>query len=118
MRDDEDLDQEEEAAEAAEERAATDGPRGAGGAGGLGGLGASGILGFAGGLFCGALIGAGVALLVAPERGTKLRRRLARTLRDAGDDLRGEFGDLRDSARRRLSRRRRRLRRGVGRVVS
>ena len=42
---------------------------------------------------------AGVALLVAPERGTRLRRRLARSLREAGDDLRDEFGDLRDSTR-------------------
>jgi gas vesicle protein len=106
MRNDEDLDQvehEDEAVEEGEEHATA---------------GMSGVVGFAAGLFCGALIGAGVALLVAPERGVRLRHRLARTLRDAGDDLREELGDLRDSARRRLSRRRRRMRRGVGRVVS
>jgi hypothetical protein len=103
---DEDMDQEDEAAGAAEEHE------------GVGTRGLSGVVGFAAGLVCGALIGAGVALLVAPERGTRLRRRLARSFREAGDDLRDEFGGLRDSARRRLARRRRRLRRGVGRVVS
>jgi hypothetical protein len=105
MRDDEDMDQVDEAAEAVEEHEGA-------GAGGL-----SAVVGFAAGLVCGALIGAGVALLVAPERGIRLRRRLARGLREAGDDLRDEFGGWRDSARRRLARRRRRLRRGVGRVV-
>jgi gas vesicle protein len=105
MRHDEDLDQqqEDEVVEAVGRHEAT---------------GMTGVVGFVGGLFCGALIGAGVALLVAPERGIRLRRRLARSLRDAGDDLRDEFGDLRESARRRLSRRRRRLRRGVGHVMS
>ena len=95
MRHDEDLDQQQE-----DEVAAAIAQHDAGGV--------PGVLGFVGGLFLGAVIGAGVALLVAPERGTRLRRRLARSLRDAGDDLRGEFGDLRDTARRRLSRRRRR----------
>jgi uncharacterized membrane protein YccC len=79
--------------------------------------GASGILGFVGGLVLGALIGAGVALLVAPERGSKLRRRLVRRFSDARDDLRGELDDLRQVAQRRLSRRRR-LRRRLGHVVS
>jgi hypothetical protein len=78
--------------------------------------GASGILGFAGGLVLGTLIGAGIALLVAPEPGRKLRRRLVRQFGDAREDLRGELDDLRDAARRRLSRRRRRRR--IGRVVS
>jgi hypothetical protein len=112
MRHDEDVDQQDEVAEAVEAAEAAEEHEGAG-AGRL-----SGVVGFAGGLLCGALIGAGIALLVAPERGIRLRRRLARSLREAGDDLRDEFGGFRDSARRRLARRRRRLRRGVGHVVS
>lgn len=79
--------------------------------------GATGMIGFVGGLVLGALIGAGIALLVAPERGRVMRRRLARRVRTAGEEIRDEFDGLRASARRRLARRRRRLRR-LGRVVS
>ncbi len=79
--------------------------------------GATGMLGFVGGLVLGALIGAGIALLVAPERGRTLRRKLVRRIRDAGDDIREDFDGLRDAARRSLARRRRRLRR-LGREVS
>jgi uncharacterized membrane protein YccC len=79
--------------------------------------GATGRVAFVGGLVLGALIGAGIALLVAPERGRVTRRRLARHLREAGDELRDEFDGLRAAARRRLARRRRRLRR-LGRAVS
>ncbi len=80
--------------------------------------GATGMLGFVGGLVLGALIGAGIALLVAPERGRTLRRKLARRMRDAGDEIREDFDGLRDAARRTLARRRRRLRRHLGRVGS
>jgi hypothetical protein len=79
--------------------------------------GVGGMVGFVGGLVLGALIGAGIALLVAPERGQVMRRRLARRMRDAGEELRDEFDGLRASARRRLARRRRRLHR-LGRAVS
>ncbi len=102
---DEDLDQREDAVEP-EEELPQDIPEGA-----------SGLVGFVGGLVLGALIGAGIALLVAPERGRSLRRRLARRIRAAGDDVRGNFEDLKDSTRRRLARRRRRLRREFGRVI-
>ena len=37
------------------------------------------VLNFATGLFCGALIGAGVALLLAPDSGRRTRRRISRT---------------------------------------
>lgn len=80
--------------------------------------GATGMLGFVGGLVLGALIGAGIALLVAPERGRTLRRKLARRLRDAGEEIRDDFEGLSDAARRSLARRRRRLRRHLGREVS
>jgi len=79
--------------------------------------GATGMLGFVGGLVLGALIGAGIALLVAPERGRVMRRRLARRVREAGEEIRDEFDGMRAAARRRLARRRRRLRR-LGRAVS
>ena len=79
--------------------------------------GATGMLGFVGGLVLGALIGAGIALLVAPERGRVMRRRLARRVREAGEEIRDEFDGVRAAARRSLARRRRRLRR-LGREVS
>lgn len=79
--------------------------------------GARGMLGFVGGLVLGALVGAGIALLVAPERGRTLRRKLARRIRDAGDEIRGDLDQLRDTAEHRLARRRRRLRRRLGREV-
>jgi hypothetical protein len=105
MTHDEDLDQREDAAEPEQElpQDITEG--------------ASGVVGFVGGLVLGALIGAGIALLVAPERGKSLRGRLARRIRAASDDVRGNFEDLKDSARRRLARRRRRLRREFGPVM-
>jgi hypothetical protein len=80
--------------------------------------GAAGMLGFVGGLVLGALIGAGIALLVAPERGRTLRQRLARRIRSAGHEIRDDLDNLRDVAARRLARRRRRLRRRLGREVS
>jgi hypothetical protein len=72
---------------------------------------ASGIVGFLGGLVLGALIGAGVALLVAPERGDVTRRRLRTRLRDAGDDAKEQLEDWRDDAERELRRHRRKLQR-------
>ncbi len=80
--------------------------------------GATGMLGFVGGLVLGALIGAGIALLVAPERGRTLRRKLVSRIRNAGDEIRDDLDHLKDAAERRLARRRRRLRRRLGREVS
>jgi hypothetical protein len=79
--------------------------------------GATGMLGFVGGLVLGALVGAGIALLVAPGRGRTLRRKLARRIRHAGEEIRDDLDGLKDAAERRLARRRRRLRR-LGREVS
>ncbi len=84
----------------------------------VGAEGATGMLGFVGGLVLGALIGAGIALLVAPQRGRSLRRKLARRIRDAGEEIRDDFEGLTDAARRSVARRRRRLRRRLGREVS
>lgn len=77
--------------------------------------GASGIVGFVGGLLVGALIGAGVAFLIAPERGDVTRRRLRGKIRDVSDDAREHFEDWRDGAERELRRRQRQLRRRLHR---
>lgn len=62
----------------------------------------SGTLNFVLGMALGALIGAGVALLVAPEAGSRTRRRLRETAEDwgdtAGDRLQDAAGDVRKAA--------------------
>src|SRR3990172_5285754 len=108
---DEEQDQPEEQGEIDEEQDEIDEDPAAGAEG------ATGMLGSVGGLVLGALIGAGIALLVAPERGRVTRRRLARRVREAGEEIRDEFDGVRAAARRSLARRRRRLRR-LGREVS
>jgi len=65
-----------------------------------------GIGGFAAGVVFGALLGAGIALMLAPDRGDKTRRRLRRRL----ERLREEATDG-------LERRRRRAEAGLGRAV-
>ena len=77
-----------------------------------------GLGGFAIGVIFGAFLGAGIALLFAPERGDKTRRRLRHRLRS----LREDAGDQLERAGKRtgrdLLRRRRRLEAGVERAVS
>jgi hypothetical protein len=77
-----------------------------------------GLGGFAVGVIFGAFLGAGIALLFAPERGEKTRRRLRHRLRS----LRDEAGDQLERAGKRtgrdLLRRRRRLEAGLGRAAS
>lgn len=73
--------------------------------------GSSGVLGFIGGLVLGTLIGAGIALLVAPERGEVTRRRIRDRMEDFQDDAKEQLGDLRDDATRALKRRHRQLKR-------
>ena len=71
--------------------------------------GASGIAGFAVGMVLGALLGAGFALLYAPERGEKTRRQLKRRirrLREEAEDGLDRVGAGAARARRELSRRR------------
>ncbi|MBA3659953.1 MAG: YtxH domain-containing protein [Gemmatimonadales bacterium] len=73
-------------------------------------------VGFAVGLTFGVLIGAGLALLFAPERGDKTRGRLRRRLRDLGDDAKSELGRAEAGARsvgKDLSRRGKRIRRQI-----
>ena len=71
--------------------------------------GGGGALTFLAGLGLGALLGAGLALLFAPERGSVTRRRLRRRLRDLGADTADRVGELRHRAERELRRGRRRM---------
>ncbi len=71
--------------------------------------GGGGALGFLAGFALGALLGAGAALLFAPERGTVTRRRLRRRLRDLGAETADRVGELRHRAEREVRRGRRRI---------
>ena len=97
---DEDLDQNEEDLDQHEEPAADDLEETAP-------AGGSGTLGFVGGLVVGALLGAGIALLLAPARGEIMRRRLKRGGRAARRRARAELDDFQGDVRREMRRRRR-----------
>jgi hypothetical protein len=75
-----------------------------------------GLRGFAAGLVVGALVGAGVAMLIAPERGEILRKRIGRGIREIHEDARDQLDDWRGDARRELGKHRRRLKRRLRRV--
>jgi hypothetical protein len=68
-------------------------------------------LGFLAGVVLGVLLGAGTALLLAPERGDIVRRRIGRRVRRFRHDAEEKVGELRDDAEHELRRARRRLRR-------
>jgi len=72
-------------------------------------------VGFVGGLVLGALIGAGIALLVAPERGTVVRRRLKRRWRRAREEARRGVRGFKRDVEREAARRRRWLRQAAER---
>jgi len=55
---------------------------------------------FLGGVALGALIGAGVALLLAPQSGQRTRRHIIRVAEDLTDSARDGFGDASDEAKR------------------
>ena len=74
-----------------------------------------GLRGFVAGVLVGALVGAGVALLVAPDRGEKVRKRLGRGWRDLQDEARDQMEDWRGEARREVRKQRRRLSRRLNR---
>lgn len=54
---------------------------------------------FVSGLFLGAAIGAGVALLVAPQSGRRTRRALARSVEDVTDSAAERWDDMTDELR-------------------
>ncbi|MBA2457671.1 MAG: YtxH domain-containing protein [Gemmatimonadales bacterium] len=58
---------------------------------------------FTAGLILGAVLGAGLALLFAPERGSRTRRNLKRRLRRGRPGLRGRIERAAERARGRLS---------------
>src|SRR5512134_1380573 len=65
--------------------------------------------GFAAGLVVGALLGAGIALLFAPDRGSRTRSNLSRRLRRFRDEAGEELERAGGRTRRDLHRRRRQL---------
>jgi gas vesicle protein len=73
--------------------------------------GSSGRTGFFTGLVVGALLGAGVALLLAPQRGRVTRKHLGKTVRKLADDTREHVEGWAHDAKKEVRRRRRRLQR-------
>ena len=71
--------------------------------------------GFATGIIVGALVGAGVMLLSAPDRGEVTRRRIGRRFRDIQEDARGHIEDMGEEAGHQIQRQRRRLKRRLRR---
>ena len=69
--------------------------------------GSSGLRTFAAGLLIGALIGAGIALLVAPSSGRETRRLIARRARRLAADAGERYDDARHELRQAHERRRR-----------
>ncbi|MDH4043853.1 MAG: YtxH domain-containing protein [Gemmatimonadota bacterium] len=67
-------------------------------------------VGFLVGFVLGALVGAGAALLAAPERGQVTRSRLRRGMRRMRDGAVDRVGEIRDDAEREIRRARRRVR--------
>ena len=67
----------------------------------------SGVRTFVAGLLIGALVGAGIALLVAPSSGEETRRMLARRARRLAADARDRYDEARHELRQARERRRR-----------
>jgi len=67
--------------------------------------GGGGVRTFAAGLLIGGLIGAGIALLVAPQSGEETRRSLARRARRLAEDARERYDDVKHQVRRARERR-------------
>jgi hypothetical protein len=97
-RDDEDLDEGDELVEETESEG-----------------GRSGTLSFMAGMVLGALVGAGVALLMAPDRGSVTRRRLKKFVTRMRNDAREQMQDWRDDVKAELKRRRRQIREQIER---
>ena len=72
--------------------------------------------GFAAGLLIGALLGAGIALLYAPDRGSRTRQEIRRRLRRLQEEAGEGIDHARGQARRELRRRRRQLEEGLDRA--
>jgi len=77
--------------------------------------GRSGTLSFMAGMVLGALVGAGVALLMAPDRGSVTRRRLKKFVNRMRHDAKEQVDDWRDDVKAELKRRRRQIREQIER---
>ena len=75
-----------------------------------------GVAGFVAGVLFGAFLGAGFALLLAPERGEKIRGRLKRRMRSLRDDARSGIDRAGNATRKELRRRQRRIRAELARA--
>lgn len=60
------------------------------------------VFNFVSGLICGAAIGAGVALLMAPDSGKKTRKRIGRAAEDLREDASDRWDELADEVRDRV----------------
>lgn len=60
------------------------------------------LFNFLSGLVCGAAIGAGVALLMAPDTGKKTRKRIHRAAGDLRDNAQDRWDELADDVRGRV----------------
>ncbi len=72
--------------------------------------------GFAAGILLGALVGASVALLFAPDKGSRTRRRIGQGVRDLRERAEEKIENVREEAGRELGRQRRRIRGAVRRT--
>lgn len=70
---------------------------------------AHGRAGFVAGIVFGAFLGAGIAMLFAPDRGEKTRGRIRRRMRNLGEDAMESIDQAGTRTRKELSRRKRRL---------
>ena len=75
-----------------------------------------GTAGFVAGILFGAFLGAGFALLLAPERGDKIRSRLKRRMRSLREDARDGIDRAGNATRKELRRRQRRIRAELARA--
>jgi gas vesicle protein len=69
---------------------------------------------FAAGLLVGALVGAGLALLFAPEKGETMRRKLGKKARRVSESAREVVEDAAEEVRDEVARRRREIARNLG----
>lgn len=74
-------------------------------------------VGFAAGILLGAALGASVAVLFAPDKGSRTRRRIGARLRDLRENAEEKIEDVREDAGRTLTRQRRRIRGAVKRTA-
>ena len=72
--------------------------------------------GFAAGILLGALVGATVAVLFAPDKGSRTRRRIGRSVRDLRERAEDKIEHVREDAGRELGRQRRKIRGAVART--